>query len=515
MMEWLTEKTLEQVLKEKRAMEAAAAAGIKAKVAKLNALQKLEQEELKLKQKKDRLMLEAELAEVKARNQVLEEYEAGRKVSKSPIVSGNWGANRQSVNYQATYNGIGLTIPRGSGTYGWVQRNWTLVEKSKDKVNYKTEEDLEKIDSAGSKLPNSEILDHEHKRRIEEKFIELEAVAEHQVYNQDEIETKVSANSTMLMANDSKLVEQPRNECGQIIVRETHQIAPQQEENVRLREAFRITEPLEDARNGNDINVDTKKYPPSPTRNVRVEPKKEKKKTKRNKRDRTQSPCVSSRKKTKDKAKYKKKRKKNVPTSSSSADADSSSESDNKSEDSSNAGKKKSRKKKLNGKGESKGVKSRSRNKNTASDHSDSDLPRESSFETKGKEKHKKKRKRKEKYKWPPPKFTKKRTPKIPNGSRRKRLSLRKRYSKCKRSSRSKSISVERGSRSANRNRTSRSNNRPSKGKKRKIAEVATKKTRGSVSPQKVVRGMIDLEAGVKKRTGITAVKKVAPEGLW
>uniref|UniRef100_T1HTM4 Cwf21 domain-containing protein n=1 Tax=Rhodnius prolixus TaxID=13249 RepID=T1HTM4_RHOPR len=405
MMEWLTEKTLEQVLKEKRAMEAAAAAGIKAKEAKLNALQKLEQEELKLKQKKDRLMLEAELAEVKARNQVLEEYEAGRKVSKSPIVSGNWGANRQSVNYQATYNGIGLTIPRGSGTYGWVQRNWTLVEKSKDKVNYKTEEDLEKIDSAGSKLPNSEILDHEHKRRIEEKFIELEAVAEHQVYNQDEIETKVSANSTMLMANDSKLVEQPRNECGQIIVRETHQIAPQQEENVRLREAFGITEPLEDARNGNDINVDTEKYPlvytpsPSPTRNITAEAKKEKKKkTKQNKRDRTQSPGVSSRKKTKDKAKYKKKRKK------------------------------------------------------------------------------------KEKYKWPPPKFTKKRTPKTPNGSRRRRLSPRKRYSKCKHSGRRKSISVERGSRSANRNRRSRSNNRPSKGKTRKVAEVATKKTRGTVS---------------------------------
>ncbi|XP_073979904.1 uncharacterized protein [Rhodnius prolixus] len=394
MMEWLTEKTLKQVLKEKRVMEAAAAAGIKAKVAKLNMLQELEQEELKVKQQKERLLLESELALVKARNKVLEEYEAGRKVSKSPIVSGNWGANRQSVNYHATYNGIGLTTPRGSGTYGWVQRNWTLVEKSKDKVNYKTEEDLEKIDSAGNKQPNSEILDHEHKRRIEEKRTELEAVVEHQGYIQDEVETKVSAYRTLLMANDSKLEEQARDEYGRIIVRGTHQ-----EKITRLREAFVITapfkdvtEPLEDARSGNDINVDTKKYPPSPTRNVRVEPKKEKKNTKRNKRDRTQSSRVSSRKKTKNKAKYKKKRKKNVPTSSSSADADSSSESDNENEDSSNAGKKKSRKKKLNGKGESKSVKSRSRNKNAFSDHSASDLPRESSIETKGKEKHKKKR---------------------------------------------------------------------------------------------------------------------------
>ncbi|KAK9503840.1 hypothetical protein O3M35_010312 [Rhynocoris fuscipes] len=115
------------------------------------------------------------------------------------------------------YNGIGLTTPRGSGTNGYVQRNWALVKKSKDKVNYKTEEDLDKIDSAGNKQPNIEILDHERKRKIEVKCIELEEVLEQQGYNQDEIDSKVSAYRTLLMANDSKLEEQPRDEYGRIM----------------------------------------------------------------------------------------------------------------------------------------------------------------------------------------------------------------------------------------------------------------------------------------------------------
>lgn len=56
-------------------------------------------------------------------------------------------------------------------------------------------------------------------------------------------------------------------------VRETHQIAAaQQEKNARLREAFGISEHFDDGRNGNEVQVDPKKYPilrtptPSPPR---------------------------------------------------------------------------------------------------------------------------------------------------------------------------------------------------------------------------------------------------------
>lgn len=79
------------------------------------------------------------------------------------------------------YNGIGLTTPRGSGTNGHVQRNWAFVRQGKStNVNYKTEEELEKLSHMGNKQPNLEILDHERKRKIEVKCAELEDTLEEQ-----------------------------------------------------------------------------------------------------------------------------------------------------------------------------------------------------------------------------------------------------------------------------------------------------------------------------------------------
>lgn len=78
------------------------------------------------------------------------------------------------------YNGIGLPTARGSGTNGYVQRNWALVRKTKDKVNYKTEEELEKLEATSNRQPNRDILDHERKRKVEVKCIELEEILEDQ-----------------------------------------------------------------------------------------------------------------------------------------------------------------------------------------------------------------------------------------------------------------------------------------------------------------------------------------------
>ena len=78
------------------------------------------------------------------------------------------------------YNGIGLPTARGSGTNGYVQRNWAFVRKSKDKVNYKTEEELEKLEATSNRQPNRDILDHERKRKVEVKCIELEDILEDQ-----------------------------------------------------------------------------------------------------------------------------------------------------------------------------------------------------------------------------------------------------------------------------------------------------------------------------------------------
>ena len=40
------------------------------------------------------------------------------------------------------YNGIGLTTQRGSGTNGYVQRNLSFVRQKKDRIDYKTEEEI-------------------------------------------------------------------------------------------------------------------------------------------------------------------------------------------------------------------------------------------------------------------------------------------------------------------------------------------------------------------------------------
>jgi cwf21. len=78
------------------------------------------------------------------------------------------------------YNGIGLTTARGSGTNGYVQRNWSLVRKTKEKTNLKTEKDLERMDAMNNKQPNREILDHEKKRKIELQCLELQELLEEQ-----------------------------------------------------------------------------------------------------------------------------------------------------------------------------------------------------------------------------------------------------------------------------------------------------------------------------------------------
>lgn len=78
------------------------------------------------------------------------------------------------------YNNIGLQTARGSGTNGYVQRNLSLLRSRKEKVEYHTNEDLAKLEQINTKKPNQEILEHERKRQIELKCMELQDVMEEQ-----------------------------------------------------------------------------------------------------------------------------------------------------------------------------------------------------------------------------------------------------------------------------------------------------------------------------------------------
>ena len=86
----------------------------------------------------------------------------------------------EAVEIFKMYNNIGLQTARGSGTNGYVQRNLSLLRSRKEKVEYHTQEDVDKLEQMNTKKPNQEILEHERKRQIELKCMELQDIMEEQ-----------------------------------------------------------------------------------------------------------------------------------------------------------------------------------------------------------------------------------------------------------------------------------------------------------------------------------------------
>lgn len=71
------------------------------------------------------------------------------------------------------YNGIGLTTPRGSGTNGYVQTNVACVRTRKDPVSYLKDDHFKDSGPAVFREPNPELVEHDRKRQIELKCLEL------------------------------------------------------------------------------------------------------------------------------------------------------------------------------------------------------------------------------------------------------------------------------------------------------------------------------------------------------
>ena len=82
-----------------------------------------------------------------------------------------------------SYNGVGLETPRGSGTNGYVQRNFALVKHKAQVFDYNAPEvDQAKLDLALSRKPNEDILEHDRKRAVELKCVEMQDKMEEQGY---------------------------------------------------------------------------------------------------------------------------------------------------------------------------------------------------------------------------------------------------------------------------------------------------------------------------------------------
>ena len=80
------------------------------------------------------------------------------------------------------YNGIGLETARGSGTNGYVQRNLSFVKQMKKPIEYKSEDDFKRLERELNRVPNKDILEHQNKRQIELKCLEMEDQMEQQGY---------------------------------------------------------------------------------------------------------------------------------------------------------------------------------------------------------------------------------------------------------------------------------------------------------------------------------------------
>ncbi|CAF0732449.1 unnamed protein product [Didymodactylos carnosus] len=151
------------------------------------------------------------------------------------------------------YNGIGLNTPRGTGTNGYVQKNLSFVNVKRDRVTYVKDADVKQLEALIERKGNAEILEHEKKRRIELKCVEMRDMMLSNDYDEETTTRKVQKFRKMLVEReglyDTKQVEY--DEHGRPVAKETHQLAQANEEkNRKLRQALGLGEfdPKEAAR---------------------------------------------------------------------------------------------------------------------------------------------------------------------------------------------------------------------------------------------------------------------------
>lgn len=107
------------------------------------------------------------------------------------------------VQFFTMYNGIGLSTPRGSGTNGYIQTNKFFVKSRPVRSEVK---EFQNGQGAGGVLrkANKDILEHDRKRRIELKLMELEDQLVDQGYPDEEVLERVEALRKRLEAADAE-----------------------------------------------------------------------------------------------------------------------------------------------------------------------------------------------------------------------------------------------------------------------------------------------------------------------
>ncbi|KAM3231322.1 hypothetical protein ACQJBY_061473 [Aegilops geniculata] len=89
------------------------------------------------------------------------------------------------------YNGIGLQTARGSGTNGLVQTNKFFIQPRAGGPPPKAPLHSHHDGAGGMRKPNKEILEHDRRRQVELRLVELRDTLEEQGYTEAEIEDRV------------------------------------------------------------------------------------------------------------------------------------------------------------------------------------------------------------------------------------------------------------------------------------------------------------------------------------
>ncbi|KAI8994894.1 hypothetical protein BDB01DRAFT_774481 [Pilobolus umbonatus] len=133
------------------------------------------------------------------------------------------------------YNGIGLSTPRGSGTNGYVVRNLSHVRAPQVEKERNTN-DIKHLPAV--KKANLAILEHDRKRKIEVKCMELQLKLEDEGLEEEEIMDKVDELRKKLQEDSKK---EDKNENRRFLEHETHHIAAAKEkDNEKMRRALKV-----------------------------------------------------------------------------------------------------------------------------------------------------------------------------------------------------------------------------------------------------------------------------------
>ncbi|KAI9476318.1 MAG: cwf21 domain-containing protein [Benjaminiella poitrasii] len=133
------------------------------------------------------------------------------------------------------YNGIGLNTPRGSGTNGFVVRNLSFVKPPPRQKEYDADEFKS---NPKVKKANTAILDHDRKRKVEVKCMELRIKLEDEGLDDEAIEEKVDNLRNELLADIEKIGETDGKNLKEY---ETHQLSAAKEKaNEKMKKALGI-----------------------------------------------------------------------------------------------------------------------------------------------------------------------------------------------------------------------------------------------------------------------------------